>query len=77
MIGNRAFDAALAIFLVVVWLTGDISFLEPYKFGLLPRDGLLIGGSVALLLLHLCALYYGIGRWLFLRDAGRKLTHLD
>jgi hypothetical protein len=22
-------------------------------------------------------LYYGIARWLFLRDAGRKLTHID
>jgi hypothetical protein len=29
------------------------------------------------LFLHLCALYYGITRWLFLRDAGRKRTHMD
>jgi hypothetical protein len=44
---------------------------------LFQRDGLVIGGSVLLLFLYLCALYYGIARWLFLRDAGRKLTHLD
>jgi hypothetical protein len=30
-----------------------------------------------LLFLNLCALFYGISRWLFLRDAGRKLTHVD
>ena len=37
----------------------------------------LIGGGVLLLFLQLCALYYAIARWLFLRDAGRKLTHID
>jgi hypothetical protein len=26
---------------------------------------------------NLCAAFYNIGRWLFLRDAGRKLSHLD
>ena len=35
------------------------------------------GGGVLLLFLHLSALYYGIARRLFLRDAGRKLTHMD
>ena len=30
-----------------------------------------------LVFLNLCALYYGVGRWLFLRDAGRKLRHVD
>ena len=24
-----------------------------------------------------CAFYYSVARWLFLRDAGRKLLHLD
>jgi hypothetical protein len=26
---------------------------------------------------NLCALYYSVARWLFLRDSGRKLLHLD
>ena len=30
-----------------------------------------------LVFLNLCALYYGIARWLFLRDTGRKLTYVD
>jgi hypothetical protein len=27
--------------------------------------------------LNLCAAYYGLARWLFLRDTGRKLSHVD
>jgi hypothetical protein len=30
-----------------------------------------------LVFVHLSALYYAIARWLFLRDTGRKLTHVD
>ena len=29
------------------------------------------------LFFNLCALYYSVARWLFLRDSGRKLLHLD
>jgi hypothetical protein len=29
------------------------------------------------LFLNLAAIFYAIGRWLFLRDAGRKLLHVD
>jgi len=77
MIKNAAFAAALTTFLVVAWLAGELTFLARYKGILFPRYGLLIGGSVLLLFLHLCALYYGAARWLFMRDAGRKLTHMD
>jgi hypothetical protein len=77
MIKNTAFAAALTTFLIVAWLAGELTFLAPYKSVLFHRYGLLIGGSVLLLFLHLCALYYGVARWLFLRDAGRKLTHID
>jgi len=77
MIKNTAFGAALTTFLIVAWLAGELSFLARYKAGVFPRYTLMIGGSILLLFLHLCALYYGIARWLFLRDAGRKLTHMD
>jgi hypothetical protein len=32
---------------------------------------------VAVLFLNVCAIFYGIARWLFLRDTGRKLAHID
>ena len=77
MIANVAFLAAITTFLAVAWLAGELSFLAPYKAGIFRHHGTTIGLSVVVLFLNLCAAYYGIARWLFLRDAGRKLTHMD
>ena len=77
MIANTAFAAALTTFLVVAWLAGELSFLAPYKAALVREHGLAMAGATLMLFLHLCALYYAVARWLFLRDAGRKLSHLD
>ena len=77
MIPNIAFLAALSLFLLVAWLAGELSFLAPHKGLLFRRHGVVIGVGTVLVFLHLCALYYGIARWLFLRDTGRKLTHVD
>jgi len=77
MIANAALLAALTVFLVVGWLAGELSFLAPYKAGLFRLHGTFILGAVLLLFLNLCAAYYRLARWLFLRDTGRKLRHLD
>ena len=77
MIKNTAFLALLTVFLMVGWLAGELRFLAPYKRVLFHEHGTLIAASVMLLFLHLCAGYYAVARWLFMRDAGRKLTYLD
>lgn len=77
MIANTAFLAALTTFLIVGWIAGEVSFLAPFKAGIFRQHGLTIGFAVLLLFLNLCAAYYGLARWLFLRDAGRKLSHMD
>jgi hypothetical protein len=77
MVANVAFLAALTTFLAVAWLAGEVSFLAPFKAGILRHHGIAIGTAIGLLFLNLCAVYYGIARWLFLRDAGRKLSHMD
>ena len=77
MIPNVAFLAALTLFLLAAWLAGELSFLAPHKALLFRRHGLVIGGGALLVFLNLCALYYAVARWLFLRDTGRKLTHVD
>jgi hypothetical protein len=77
VIANTSFAAALTTFLIVAWLAGELSFLAPYKAVLFREYGLVMAGATLVLFLHLCALYYAIARWLFLRDAGRKLSHLD
>ena len=77
MIANVAFLAALTTFLAVAWLAGELSFLAPYKTGIFRHHALTIGLAILALFLNLCAAYYGIARRLFLRDAGRKLSHMD
>ena len=77
MIKNTAFGAALTTFLVVAWVAGELSFLAPYKAAIFRLHGPVIVGGLLLLFVNLSALYYSLARWLFLRDTGRKLTHLD
>jgi len=77
VIANAAFLAVLTVFLVVGWLAGELSFLAPYRAGLFRLHGQFIVGAVVLLFLNLFAMLYRLARWLFLRDTGRKLRHLD
>ena len=77
MITNTAFLAALTLFLLAAWLAGEVSFLAPYKLALFRLYGTVIVGGALLVFLNLCAIYYGLARWLFLRETGRKLTHVD
>ena len=77
MIANSAFLAGLTVLMVVGWLAGELSFLAPYKATLFRRHGWFIFGASLVLFFNLCALYYSVARWLFLRDAGRKLLHLE
>ena len=77
MIANAALLAALTEFLALAWLAGELRFLAPYKAVLFAQHGGVIGGAVLVVFLNLCALYYSVGRWLFLRETGRKLRHLD
>ena len=77
MIANTAFLAALTLFLLVAWLAGELSFLTPHKATLWHLHGRLMLEATPLVYLNLCAAYYALARWFFLRDTGRKLTHLD
>jgi hypothetical protein len=77
MIANVAFLAALTVFLIAAWLAGELSFLAAFKGPIFGRHGHLIAGAALLLFFNLCAVYHSIARWLFLRDAGRKLQHID
>lgn len=77
MIANTAFLAAITVFLLAGWLAGELSFLATHKGLLFARHGWLIGGTILVLFFNLSALYYQVARWLFLRDAGSKLLHMD
>ena len=77
MIANAAFLAGLTTFILAAWLAAELSFLAPYKAAIFRTYGLHIVAGVVLVFVNLLGTYYLIARWLFLRDAGRKLTHID
>ena len=77
MIANTAFLALLTLFLMVAWLAGELSVLAPYRMALFHLHGVFIAEAALLVFLNLCAVYYGLARWFFLRETGRKLTHVD
>ena len=77
MITNTAFLAALTVFLLGAWLAGELTFLAPYRVALFRYYGTSIAAGAVLVFVTLFAAYYGMARWLVLRDTGRKLTHLD
>lgn len=77
MIANAAFLAGLTTFILAAWLAAELSFLAPYKAAIFRTYGLHIGVGVVLVFVNVLGTYYLIARWLFLRDAGRKLTHID
>ena len=70
--------AALTVLLLAGWLAGKLRFLAPHKSRLFHLHAPLLGGVTLILFLNLCAIYYSVARWLFLRETGRKLLlHLD
>jgi len=77
MIANAAFLAGLTTFILAAWLAAELSFLAPYKAAIFRTYGLHIVVGVVLVFVNLLGTYYLIARWLFLRDAGRQLTHID
>jgi hypothetical protein len=77
VIKNTAFLAALTLFLLAAWLAGELSFLAAYKTALFRYYGAFIAAGALLVFFNLCAAYYGLARWLFLRGTGRKLMHVD
>lgn len=77
MIQNAAFLAALTEFLLAAWLAQEVVFLAGVKHALFRQHGLAIGLIALLVFLHLFSAYYACARWLFLRETGRKLQHLD
>jgi len=68
VIANCAFLAALTVFLLAGWLAGELRFLAPHKFLLFHLYAPLLGGVTLVLFLNLCAIYYSVARWLFLRE---------
>jgi|SRR5882762_2065737 len=77
MVAN-ALILTIALFLALgFWLLGELKFLVPYKAVLVHAYLTPILAYVAVLFVNLFSLLFVINRRFFLKDTGRKLSHLD
>lgn len=77
MIANTAVLAAITTFLLLAWLAGELVYLVPFKRVIFGTYGWHLGGLVLVVFVNLSGWFYLLARWMFLRDAGRKLRHVD
>ncbi len=59
------------------WFMAELKFLVPYKAVLVHQYGTTILVYVVLLFLNVFAAAFAVNRKFFLKDTGRKLSHLD
>jgi hypothetical protein len=77
MIGNALILTIAILLALSFWLMGELKFLVPYKAILIQQYGTSITLFLVVLFVNLFAAAFAINRGFFLKDTGRKLSHLD
>jgi len=77
MVANSLFLTIALLLALGFWLLGELKFFIPYKSVLFHEYGTLILVYLATLFLNLFAATFALNRKFFLKDTGRKLSHLD
>jgi len=77
MIANALFLTIALLLALGFWLMGELKFFVPYKYVLLHAYGQTILIYVSVLFVNLFAGTLALIRKFFLKDTGRKLSHLD
>ena len=77
MIGNALILTVAILLALSFWLMGELKFLIPYKALLLRQYGTPILLFLVVLFVNLFAAAFAVNRRFFLKDTGRKLSHLD
>jgi hypothetical protein len=77
MIANALIITIAILLALGFWLLGELKFLIPYRFALIHKYGEAILVFVAVLFVNLFSAIFVVSRRFFLKDTGRKLSHLD
>lgn len=77
MIANAVLITVAILLAIGFWLMGELRFLVPYRHILVHKYGSAILLSAAVLFVNVFAGVYAIQRKFFLKDTGRKLSHID
>jgi len=77
MIANALIITIALLLALVFWLMAELKFFAPYKLVLWREYATPILTYVALLFVNVFAVAFVFIRKFFLKDTGRKLSHLD
>ena len=77
MVGNALILTIAFLLALSFWLMGELKFLIPYKAVLIHAYGTPISIFLLVLFTNLFAAAFALNRRFFLKDTGRKLSHLD
>ena len=77
MIANALILTTALLLALGFWLMGELKFLIPYRRILVYQYGGVILAWTAVLFTNVFAAVYSVQRKFFLKDTGRKLTHVD
>ena len=77
MIGSAVFIATLIFLALGILLLGECQFLIPYRHVIFIKYGAVLANFGTALFLNVVAIVYIVGRYLFLKDTGQKLAHLE
>jgi hypothetical protein len=77
MIANTLILTIALLLALGFWLMGELKFLIPYRHILVHQYGGTLLGCAAVLFTNVFAAVYALQRKFFLKDTGRKLTHVD
>ena len=77
MIANALIVTIAILLALTFWLMGELRFLVPYKLILYHQYGSVILTWLAILFVNVFAAVFALQRKFFLKDTGRKLSHVD
>ena len=77
MIPNALIVTIAVLLALGFWLMGELKFFIPYRAVLLHQYGTAILVFLAVLFINVFGIVFAVNRRFFLKDTGRKLSHLD
>jgi hypothetical protein len=77
MIANALLLTIVVLLGYGFWLLDQLKFMAPYKVVIIHAYGKTLFVAAAVLFLNLFGLFLTLQRKFFLKDTGRKLSHLD
>lgn len=77
MIANALMLAVALLLALAFWLMNELKFLIPYKHILIHQYGTVVFIGFIIAFINLFAAIYALERKFFLKDTGRKLSHVD